>query len=765
MISLMKKRYFLFVLLGLFCLFFLDFLGLFRIFDDRIYDLSFRIRGARNPGSEVIIVGIDEETLSRYGRWPLKRSLYAGLLQKVDGAAVVGFDIVFKEPSDGDQTLGAAISRHGRVVLPVYIDDERNIIEPLAFFHPAGMGHVHMNQDVDGVTRSLFNKIDAARKIIPSFPSAVFQVSRTGVAGFREGKAESPEMMPAVGVFRQSDLMKIDYYGPPGTFRCVSFADVLEGKYDDGFFKDKIVIVGVTAKGIEGELIMPFGEKAKRMTGAEVHANIVKNLIDGRRFRDVAPLVRYALTALFAFFLLDLFLAFEEKRTFLLWLCSIAFIVAAQIVLFVGWSLWFPPLHAYFSVTLVFVAAYLVRLGDAVRELDKAYGAVFCRLRHRNEETGEQFQKRGLIKFASLKGINSKIAMLEKVTAHMVLEKTLTDVALLSNISGVVVFGIDGKALIVNERAKSIFSALNLEMPAVEELFHALGPNIIGGHLPENTWEGPGDKGSFEPLTVTLNNPARIFMKMDLAPVRYQGSEYLVVVFTDITSIKEEEIRKAEMVSVVSHELNQPLTAVIGYSYLIAMQSEGQAHEYAMTINQEGERMSRFINAFLRVSRLESGRYEPVIEVVDVGEVVGSAVNAMTPLATENEIPLFYDNSLPGEIARADKDLIKQCVENLLENAIKYSPAGRPVAVAVVRGEKQISIRIKDNGYGISREDITSIFEKFSRGTSKAIKESRGSGLGLAFVKEAVEVMGGTILVESEEDKGSTFTITLPGEE
>jgi two-component system, OmpR family, phosphate regulon sensor histidine kinase PhoR len=263
-------------------------------------------------------------------------------------------------------------------------------------------------------------------------------------------------------------------------------------------------------------------------------------------------------------------------------------------------------------------------------------------------------------------------------------------------------------------------------------------------------------------LTIEVGQAPRAFFKMDIASLQVDGNQYHLVVFTDITDIKETELRKGEMVSVVSHELKQPLTAIMGFSELITLTSEGKQKDYASLINREGQRMSRFINAFLNITRLESGKQEPVKTPTDLPELISGAVDAMTPLASAKQISLFL--KVPETVRQVvtDGDLLKQCVMNLVENGIKYSPPGANVTVRIRDTGDCLSIMVQDNGYGIRREDQERLFEKFFRGQPTGPTIMEGSGLGLAFVKEAVQALGGSITVESEEGRGTTFTILLP---
>ena len=136
-----------------------DQLGLFEGIDTYLHDLSFRIRGELTPDERIVIVAIDEKTLEQFGKWPLKRTHYARLLDSLREASVVGFDIIMAESSPDDAELRTAISMHGKVVLPVYIENDSRISYPAATLTPCTTGHIHVEQGIDGIVRKVFHML------------------------------------------------------------------------------------------------------------------------------------------------------------------------------------------------------------------------------------------------------------------------------------------------------------------------------------------------------------------------------------------------------------------------------------------------------------------------------------------------------------------------------------------------------------------------------------------------------------------------------
>jgi two-component system, OmpR family, phosphate regulon sensor histidine kinase PhoR len=237
-----------------------------------------------------------------------------------------------------------------------------------------------------------------------------------------------------------------------------------------------------------------------------------------------------------------------------------------------------------------------------------------------------------------------------------------------------------------------------------------------------------------------------------------------VAVLRDVTAEKEADRLKNELVSMVAHELKSPLTSIYGFSELL-MESEPRnrkAHEYAAVIQAEAGRLTEFVNKFLRLSRLESGRVKIKMDPFDLRPVIEKAFGLLNAQAEKKHVLLVLQipESLP--LVAGDPELIEQVVLNLASNAVKYSPNRSKVGVEVGVAGKEVVINVIDNGYGIPKEALPRIFDKFYRVPEmKEGEESEGSGLGLALVKEIVEKHGGTIRVKSKVGVGSVFSFSL----
>jgi len=219
---------------------------------------------------------------------------------------------------------------------------------------------------------------------------------------------------------------------------------------------------------------------------------------------------------------------------------------------------------------------------------------------------------------------------------------------------------------------------------------------------------------------------------------------------------------KSEFVSIVSHEFRTPLTGIQGFSEMMRDEdlSVAEMKEYAGDINRDAQRLTRMINDMLDLARIESGRMTLHREQVDINAVVEDVASRIKPLAPDHAIVLDLQPDLPR--LDADRDRITQVVSNLLNNAVKYSPTGGEIALRTRVDGGGIRLVVKDQGLGIPKDALETIFERFSRVESEATEAIQGTGLGLPIVRQIVELHGGRVWAESELGRGSVFHVVLP---
>lgn len=223
------------------------------------------------------------------------------------------------------------------------------------------------------------------------------------------------------------------------------------------------------------------------------------------------------------------------------------------------------------------------------------------------------------------------------------------------------------------------------------------------------------------------------------------------------------EKMKQEIIAVISHELRTPLTSMRAFLTLLASNSFGVLSEdgqgYVQRMDQESVRLMRLINNFLDMERVDAGKLALRIAATSSKTVIERAVHSVAGFAEQSGVLLSCTND--EQVFQADEDRIVQVLVNLMSNAIKYSPKGAEVMVAVETTPEKISFKVIDQGCGIPAQHRAEIFEKF-RQLEHTTRREGSTGLGLAISKAIVEQHGGEILVEGSSPPGSTFRFSIP---
>lgn len=243
----------------------------------------------------------------------------------------------------------------------------------------------------------------------------------------------------------------------------------------------------------------------------------------------------------------------------------------------------------------------------------------------------------------------------------------------------------------------------------------------------------------------------------------------LVCVIHDVTEQEKNEQERRDFVSNVSHELRTPLTSMRSYLEALsdgAWQDPEVAPQFLKVTQEETDRMIRMISDLLSLSRIDSGRSPLQLELINLNEMLDFILNRFDMVIQSEKRAYtikreFTKRQLWVEI---DKDKMMQVFDNIINNAMKYSPDGGSITVKLQETHSNVIVSVSDEGIGIPKKDLNRIFDRFYRVDKARSRAMGGTGLGLAISKEVVEQHGGNIWAESIEGKGSTFYISLPYE-
>jgi two-component system phosphate regulon sensor histidine kinase PhoR len=328
-----------------------------------------------------------------------------------------------------------------------------------------------------------------------------------------------------------------------------------------------------------------------------------------------------------------------------------------------------------------------------------------------------------------------------------------------SMVEGFLLLDRDGRVLLANQALEKLFGATGitpgqtimeaLRLHQVAELVARLSKE---GQVRDFELQIPGlDARSLEV------NAAAILS----AQGQPQGS---ILVFHDITRLKQLENTRQEFVANVSHELRTPLSLIKGYVETLidhAKDNPEYLTRFLEIIEKHADRLTFLIEDLLTISRLESGQVSLNLQKLDLHEAVQRCCDDLESKAAEKGV-VFHNAVPPGLIAKADGDRIQQVLTNLVDNAIKYGRRDGCVNVGARLAEgNKIEVWVKDDGPGIPPDAIERIFERFYRVDKARSREAGGTGLGLSIVKHIVQAHGGEVWAQSEPGKGAEFYLTL----
>lgn len=254
-------------------------------------------------------------------------------------------------------------------------------------------------------------------------------------------------------------------------------------------------------------------------------------------------------------------------------------------------------------------------------------------------------------------------------------------------------------------------------------------------------------------------------LRFIVRPLRQEDLGLAMVIIEDVTQQRVADAARSSFLAKAAHELRTPLTNVQLYveNALESLEDDPNAAAKCLNvINSESKRLARIVSDILSVSEIEAGSLRLSRDDVRLDVLLQQLKTDYEPQAKDKHIALEFNLPPKLPVLQADREKISRTLHNLLGNAVKYTPQDGKVTVSATLEKGQISIEFTDTGIGISPEDREKIFDRFYRAKDKRVADSTGSGLGLAIAREVIRLHGGHISVESELDKGSTFTLTLP---
>lgn len=760
-------------------------------------DWLMRARGPLPTPGDIAIVAIDEPSVARFGRFPWSRQVMAKAVEAIAAAQpkVIAIDVLFADPTvqDDDDALARAIGHAGNVVVAAQLIESpvhggpSTWLLPLASirYAAAGIGHVNVQTEMEGAARQIEVRaaddagqtiramaVEAIRIADGTPEQGVMYTPRSLLLGPRTIPVDSTQSPVLIAetegaahapVLLHGGRMNIDFVGPAGSFgpQTYSLADVVQGSVRADRFRGKYVLIGATAASMGDRIASPFvhetdpraDQHGSLMPGVEVLANEMNTILRGRFYADLSGWALFFWAAVIAAITVGLLEAAQGRHE-----------MAKQVGVMAALG-GMIPLAAYLTFTgllvvpplvpggIAFVSAGILtllwrsieasaRLDANIAGLAASSGVLATPYRPLEPEAGWLPH-----------GLEWKARTLGKLNGRLLERARFVDSALRSVEDGLIIASSEGTIQFANRAAADILGS-NAAALAGQNLFERLPEARLA--------EG---RGKLE-REIAIHDPKPRQFMLRVSAVTSDGGEVIGIVaaLSDITRQHELQQTKNDVISLVSHEMRTPLTAIQGMTELLADYDldAGRRREMHLAINDEVKRLTRMITEYLDITRLESGATVLRPAPLRVEMLLERVMLLLDPVVARRRIRLVrrFAADLPPVVA--DPDLLSRAVENLISNAIKYSPEGTEVAVAATAEGASVLIAVADQGYGIPEQDLGRIFDKFFRVPRVQDAGVPGTGLGLALVREIAELHGGSVSVASEVNAGSTFTLRIP---
>ena len=351
---------------------------------------------------------------------------------------------------------------------------------------------------------------------------------------------------------------------------------------------------------------------------------------------------------------------------------------------------------------------------------------------------------------------NTMAASLREMVGDLSSERNKLSAVLDVMREGVIVVEADGEVALINEAAGELLDS-STSRAAGSRLVEVVRDHELQQLIARAQATGEPVQGEVELLH------RRRFLSATAVPLSQDAQGGVLLTLHDLTSIRQAETTRKEFVSNVSHEMRSPLASVKAMVETLeggAIDDRDVAQDFLRRVHRDVNRMTTMVNDLLQLSRLESGQAELRPTAIDATSVLEEAAAQFRLQSAAMDVSLVSD--LPPElpIVRAEEEKLLQVLVNLLENALKFTPAGGTIRLWARDEGGRVEIGVSDTGAGIPREHLPHVFERFYK-VDRARGDS-GAGLGLAIVKHIVHAYGGEVGVSSEEGVGSTFSFTVP---
>ncbi|MFM5908183.1 MAG: CHASE2 domain-containing protein [Novosphingobium sp.] len=691
--------------------------------DNAVLDRAMVSASAPADGG-VVIVAIDERSLAEGGRWPWNRGTVAGLIDRTAAASpkAILLDVIYAEPAEAeaDAALADALRRSGKVALPVALGPPSNraegfdIVPPIAQLAEQALvtGHVGIEPDADGRVRRMTPRV--------SDPAGQAGIDHL-IAGLHQklsGKA-----VAAGSGWHAGSAMRLR---PAGSYRTVSASAVLKGEVPQAFLGGKLVIIGATAQGLGDNLAVPAAA-GSMMSGVELLANGYQNIAQDSFITAAPTSIVLALTAAIIGSLFAAFWLFRPLVCVMVAIASCALALAGSYGAAAWGGVWIPPGPAMAGLIIAYplwgwrrlstINAYLLRKADG---LATAEGEV------------EIDHSGGFDTVA--RSVNRLDFLVDELAERRAFLRRVIE----ATPDALCVFDRHGSLIMMNQRARALTGRPPAETEGlgVKQLL-----DTVNGRLEAEGRELHLDDGRIFVVTRSTG----------LADAHWP--EIHLAMFTDVTAQRLAEAERRQALEFLSHDMRAPQVAIMGLTKDHEL-GEGDRLE---RIRTHARRTMELADNFVELARLAERPLD--IDEHELVSICEEAADRAFALARDYGAKVRVEGPDDPVFLNIDGQVISRVLDNLIGNAIKYGATRVAVTVNADRNPASITITIADNGPGMPEERLANPFARFG---VRSRAKTKGAGLGLAFVKAAVEHHGGRVDCLSSPDGGTTFLLEFP---
>lgn len=719
----------------------------------------------RPPHPDIVMVAIDERSIAAIGRWPWRRALHAELIKQISlqHPQAIGMDILFTEddtqnPVD-DTLLASAIRSSGRVVLPVMMQargTQEEAVPPITALASAAhaLGHVHLDIDNDGITRSVFMREGMPDQLWPHFSLAMLETAgRTAGLAHRMHGATTPVNTDLPARWERLDRDVISFAGGQGHFPTLSYIDVLRGDIPPNSLRGKLVLIGATAVGIGDIFATPANNQKRLMPGVEISANVLDGLLQGRHVVEASALQNQALNLLVV----------AAGMVGLWWLGPLSglLLVAGLMVALVGWAALAPLLVGIqFQLSAGLAGLALMYPLWSWRRLNAAADYLGTELVRLAKEPGPLPPSAYTQKTSDF--LDRRIDAVESASTQLSDLQNFVSDSLQQLPDATLVLDTQGLVLIANNTAARHFGAADsLALRALDA--HQLLRDVVSTTSRQPAVP-PGALLQREPIHGEVEDYQGRMLLLKCVPFRNSSNVHTgwLLTLVDLTEARHTQSQRDQALRFISHDIRAPQASILTLMEL------HRTHPGMMTEDELIERVERqarsaleLAESFVYLTHAQSQEYK--FEEVDLVILLEGVVDDAWAHANERQLRVSFEPNDPeSAVCLADPVLLRRVLSNILNNALKYGPANSEVLCTVHERPTTWAVSIHDAGPGISAENQALLFKPFQRVHLQSHPNVKGMGLGLTFVATVVHRHGGTIEIDSGKGQGCTFTVVLP---